>query len=522
MGSDLEDKEAERRRAWTEEQEHNQQDAGELKAAQVSSEKMEDNIKEGEDKAQVEKKENAKEENEETEEQKVKVKVKEKEKEKDKDKEKTKDNKDKDKDKDKKDKKDKSEKKEKKDKDKGEKEKSKEPEVKDLKKKVAPQVGNPVKPRKKLTIIAGTGATARDTEAEEAAFFSKAAANEDFSNFMLEVNAEDANLDAVEGLDPSTGDSSQWDGLVAGPRQMAATPLEPLEDNSPELTESVPLQPQEVEFLTEHLPCFQYRQGRDQGYLEFPSWSSMVALVAEAKVAVSFGSDASASITALTPTSRCSAALLLRKVLEYSDIGGVEVDPGSRQSFTTVINIPSHPVFGYQAKMLSDLCIKYKVLIFPARAQESEASFLRPGGCVEVRINGQWATAKLVKLPETRGGDYTVVVDNGGQHQVQVSVLELRAGFNMLAIFGDRMCRASAQLKLMSNFRRNDKGFDFGISSSAALGPDDDWGSYRRVFQAPSFCTAFTSNRDNRLDKVLAPASGCAFAFINNMAVAAG
>ena len=96
--------------------------------------------------------------------------------------------------------------------------------------------------------------------------------------------------------------------------------------------------------------------------------------------------------------------------------------------------------------------------------------------------------------------------------------VQVLASEDLVAIFGDREKRASAQLTIMSTKWKDQSGCDFGQHGAIALAEDGEWGTYRRYFPDEHFVNTVSTF----VGKVLQPASGCAVRFVGQMAFCTG
>eukprot|EP00440_Ansanella_granifera_P021206 gb/GFBE01023022.1/.p1 GENE.gb/GFBE01023022.1/~~gb/GFBE01023022.1/.p1 ORF type:complete len:1387 (+),score=330.79 gb/GFBE01023022.1/:1-4161(+) len=432
------------------------------------------------------------------------------------------------------DKKGKSEKKNKKDKDKdSRKDKDEKKEKKDQaeKNKETKQVETPAEPPQKAS--AGVSASKRKDEAQspvpakrqkdavtgpkpgaakapEPSAFKDDEEDEDWMNNMMEEEHKDV-LDSIDG---PHGESMPEARLVAEPSVVEKIRVDLWEDQSSKVEQTVSLRPQQVEFLQEQKPG---------GSAEGPNWLSLLACVSGAKLSVIYGEDAAATIAASTPQARRRAVLLLSKALEFNANGGVAIDSTRRHNFMTVMNWEPGLLAKQEQWLLADLSVRHQVVILPAKQQGSEVRAFQQGGVVEVYQAAQhhWAPAKLVSDPFSGSARVSFVGTYGSEQEVPIQ--NLRQGCDRIAILGDRKSRALVQLALAAQVWKANAHvgfFDFGPNAAAALGKDDSWGTYRRVFEDKYFVEQLASS--NRLDKVLQPASGCALNFLGSMAFATG
>ncbi|CAE7516137.1 unnamed protein product, partial [Symbiodinium pilosum] len=249
------------------------------------------------------------------------------------------------------------------------------------------------------------------------------------------------------------------------------------------------------------------------------NWATALASAADAKITVSMQE---ASIEAATPTARRKAELLIKKFLEFMESGGILVDPNSKHSFMTLLKWTPRRE---DRELLKDFTANYQVLAVPARAfVEEPAVVFGEGRIVEVKDDrGNWTPAIVKKEPsEVSRRVWVLPVDSNLQKEVEVE--NIRIGFDMVAIFGEKQSRACVQLALMSHMWKEKPGFDFGKLSAVELSEDDTWGTLRYYFgkEKTGYNDDWLSAHAPLIEKVVQQASGTAVAILGQLVLSTG
>ncbi|CAE7375410.1 unnamed protein product [Symbiodinium natans] len=316
---------------------------------------------------------------------------------------------------------------------------------------------------------------------------------------------------ALVGLDESEMDDIKEVSLLVEPTVLAQVPIVGLEDYSPEVVAVVPLQGDQADYLHS-------KMGRYEG----PSWATALACVADARIDVP--SFQEATVEAASPTARRRAELLINKLLQAKETGGIVVDATRRHSFMTLLKWEPQPTDRDMLKQLAATVGGYEVVVLPARVQsDEEAALVTVGALVEVKADNRsdWVPGNITKEPG-EGFSRCWALPVGQAHPVEVEVANIRPGFDMLAILGEKLSRARVQLALMSRVWQEKWGFDFGQLSALELSQDGhEWGTYRHYIkedQHPDFIRSHT----RLIEKVIAQASGTAVAILDRMVMSTG
>ncbi|CAJ1458914.1 unnamed protein product [Effrenium voratum] len=311
----------------------------------------------------------------------------------------------------------------------------------------------------------------------------------------LPSEAEDAtDLLGVDGVDDSELGELQAVGLVADANAARHNPWQQWQDASQDLTEQVALQGDEPEFLNDQ-----------RFWTKGPTWCTVVSRAADANIEVAWNS---ASITAAAPLLRRRTSLLVSKVLEFKQNDGIIVDNSRRHDFMTVLKWEE--ITPRDREWMKTLSAEQQIVVLPARLPNEVA--VEKGALVEVQAEN-WIPAVVTS---DAFHDQVWVSVEGKQMEVDKS--KIRARFDLVAIFGDREKRASAQLTIMSTKWKDQSGCDFGQHGAIALAEDGEWGTYRRYFPDEHFVNTVSTF----VGKVLQPASGCAVRFVGQMAFCTG
>ncbi|CAE7704136.1 unnamed protein product, partial [Symbiodinium microadriaticum] len=365
--------------------------------------------------------------------------------------------------------------------------------------------------KKQKTAKQGQETAVADPEAEAVNVMQASSSDEDpdddIAEELIHGSVEERDPNALVGLEEGEREKFDEAGLLVEPATVAEVPKVGLEDYSAEVLAQVPIQGWQAELLNSKI-----------GY-DAPSWAMALASVADAKIDVNFN-EAQATVEAITAMARRRAEFVITKFLESREFGGIMVDGTRRHSFMTLLKWKPQPSDG---DLFQNLTISEEVLVVPARvhSDQEEAESMSKGALVEVRANDRADWQPAILMQENVQGRVWVFPVQAKQ-QMEVELSNLRPGFDMVAIIGEKMSRARAQLALMSRMWKAEKVFDFGRLSALELSEDGyDWGTYRRFFKESDHGD-FLYTHSSLIEKVVSKASGSAVAVLNSMVMCTG